>query len=83
MGMLQKVRGLSVLDKVKSSDNRESLNIEPLLFRIEESQLCCYGHLTQMFHEQITKRLTDGLPRGKKPRGQPRTRWQNYVEDLA
>ena len=25
----------------------------------------------------------DALPSGKRPRGPPRTRWGNYVEDLA
>ena len=27
--------------------------------------------------------LMDAVPSGKRPRGQPRTRWRNYVEDLA
>ena len=39
IGFLQKVRGLSLLDKIKSTDIRQSLNIEPLLIRIERSQL--------------------------------------------
>ena len=48
MGFLRKVRGLFLLDKVKSTDIRQSLNIEPLLLRIERSQLRWYGHVTQM-----------------------------------
>ena len=38
MGFLRKVR-VSLLDKVKSTDICQSLNIEPLLLRIERSQL--------------------------------------------
>ena len=48
MGFLRKVRGLSLLDKSKSSDIRQSLNIEPLLLGIEELQLCWYDHVTRM-----------------------------------
>ena len=46
MGFLRKVRGLSLLDKVKSTDIRQSLNIEPLLLHKEQSQLRWYGHVT-------------------------------------
>ena len=73
MGFLQKVRGLSLLDKVKSSNIRQSLNIEPLLLRIERSQLRWYGHVTQMSHEQTAKQLMNALPSGKRPRERPRT----------
>ena len=83
MGFLRKVRDLSLLDKVKSFDIRQSLNLEPLLFRIERLQLRWYGHVTRMTHEQTAKQLIDALPSAKKLRGRPRTRWQNYVEDLA
>ena len=61
-----KVRGISLLDKVKSTDIRQSLNIEPLLLRIERSQLPWYGHVTRMSHEQTAKQLMDALPNGKK-----------------
>ena len=49
LGFLQKVRGLFRLDKVKSTDICQSLNIEPLLIRVERSQLRWYGHATRMF----------------------------------
>ena len=65
MGFLRKARGLSLLDKVKSIDIRQSLNIEPLLLRIERSQLLWYGHVTRMFHERKAKQLMDALPSGK------------------
>ena len=83
MGFLRNVRGLFLLDKVKSTETRHSLNIKPLLFRIEQLQLRWYGHVTRMSHEQTAKQLMDAFPSGKRPIVQPRTRWQNYVEDLA
>ena len=52
-------RGLYLLDKVKTTDICQSLNIEPL--RIEQSQLHWYGHVTQMSHERTAKQLMDAL----------------------
>ena len=83
MGFLRKVRGFSVLDKVKSTDTRQILNIEPLLLRIERSQLRLYDHVTQISHERTAKQLMDALPSGERPRGRPRTLRRNYVENLA
>ena len=57
MGFLQKVRGLFLLDKVKSTDIRQSLNIELLLLCIEQSQLYWYGHKTWISHKQTAKEL--------------------------
>ena len=37
MGFLRKISGLTLLDKVKRADIRESLNIESLLLRLERS----------------------------------------------
>ena len=82
-GFLQKLSGLSLLDKVKSTDIRKSLNIEPLLPRIERSQLHWYGHVTRMSHERTAKQPMDAFPSGKRSSGRPRTRWRNYVKDLA
>ena len=68
---LRIVGGLSLLGKVKSTNIRQSLNIETLLLRIERSQLCWYGHMTRMSNEQTAKQLMDALPSGKWPRGNP------------
>ena len=39
MRFLRKIEGVTLLNRVRSSEIRKSLNIEPLLFRIERSQL--------------------------------------------
>ena len=82
MGFLRRISGLTLLDKVKSVDIRESLTIEPLLLRLERSQLRWYGHVTRMSQEITTKKLLYSTPIGRRPRGRPRTRWRDYVEDL-
>ena len=45
-------------------------------------QLHWYGYVTRMFYEQTAKQPMDALPSGKRPKGRPKTRWRNYVEDL-
>ena len=83
LGLLRKVRSLFLFDKVKSTDICQSFNIEPLLLRIERSQLLWYVHVTRMSHKRTAKQLINALPRGKRVRGRPRTRWRSYVEELA
>ena len=67
MRFSRRISGLTFLDKVKSADIRESLNIESLLLRLQRSQLRWYGHGTQMSQERATKncsiqkRLVEGL----------------------
>ena len=39
MRFLRKIEGVTLFDKVRSSEIRKSLNIEPLLLRIQRSQL--------------------------------------------
>ena len=74
MGFLRRISGLTLLDKVKSADIRESLNIEALLLRLERSQLRWYGHVTRMSQERRAKKLLCSTPIGRKPRGRPRSR---------
>ena len=42
----EKSRGSSLLDKVKSTEIRQYLKLEPLLLRIERSPLRWYGYVT-------------------------------------
>ena len=83
MGFLRRISSLTLLDKVKSADIRESLNIESLLLRLERSQLRWYGHVTQMSQERTAKTPLCSTPIGRRPTGRPRTLWRDYVEDLS
>ena len=80
MGFLRRISRLTLLDKDKSADIRESLNIESLLLRLERSQLRWYGHVTRMFQERTAKKLLCSTPIGRRPRDRPKTRWRDYVD---
>ena len=83
MGFLRRISGLTLLDKVKSEDIRESLDIELLLLRLERSHMRWYGHVTRMSQEKTAKKQLYSTPIGRRPRGRPRTQRRDYVEDLS
>ena len=66
-----------------SSEIRKSLNIEPLLLRIERSQLRWFGHVSRMPQERLPKQALHAKANGRRPVGRPRTRWTDYIEDLG
>ena len=83
MSFLRKIEGVTLFNKVRSSEIRKSLNIEPLLFRIERSQLRWFGHVSRMSQERLPKQALLAKANGRRPVGRPRTRWTDYIEDLG
>ena len=55
MSFLRRVAGLSLRDRVRSSDIRERLREEPLLLRVERNQLRWFGHLVRFLHGESIK----------------------------
>ena len=83
MSFLRRVAGLSLRDRVRSSVIREGLRVEPLLLRIERSQMRWLGHLVRMPPGRLPGEVFRARPTGRRPRGRPRTRWRDYVSRLA
>ncbi|TWW62327.1 R2DM Retrovirus-related Pol polyprotein from type II retrotransposable element [Takifugu flavidus] len=83
MSFLRRVAGLSLRDRVRSSDIREGLGVEPLLLHIERSQLGSLGHLARMPSGCLPLEVFLTCPTGRRPRGWPRTRWRDYISRLA
>ena len=84
MSFLRKIEGVTLFKKVRSSEIRKSLNIEPLLLRIERSsQLRWFGHVSRMLQERLPKQALRAKANGRRPVGRPRTRWTDYIEDLG
>ena len=48
MRFLRRIEGVILFNKVRSSEIRKFLSIEPLLFRSERSQLRWFGHVSRM-----------------------------------
>uniref|UniRef100_A0A8C2ZPF1 Reverse transcriptase domain-containing protein n=1 Tax=Cyclopterus lumpus TaxID=8103 RepID=A0A8C2ZPF1_CYCLU len=83
MSFLRRVAGLSLRDRVRSSDIRGELGVESLLLRVERSQLRWFGHLVRMPPGRLPLEVFRARPTGRRPRGRPRTRWRDYISRLA
>ena len=70
---LRRIKGVTLFNKVGSSEIRKSLNIEPLLLRIERSQLIWFGHVSRMPQERLPKQALHAKANGRRPVGRPRT----------
>jgi len=82
MSFLRRVAGLSLRDRVRSTDIRRELGLEPLLLHVERSQLRCFGHLIRMPPGQLPLEVfwACPTPTGKRPWGRPRTRWDFHAQ---
>ena len=68
---------------MRCSEIRKHLNIEPLLLRIERSQLRWFGHVSRMPQERLPKQALLAKANWRRPVGRPRTTWTNYIVDLG
>ena len=74
MRFLRRTEEVTLFYKVCSSEIRKSLNIEPLLLRIERSQLRWLGHASIMPQERLPKQVLLAKANRRRPVGRPRTR---------
>ena len=80
MKFLRRIEGVTLFNKIRSSEIRKSLNIKPLVLRIERSQLRWFAHVSRMPQERLPKQALLAKVNGRRPVGRPRTRWTNYIE---
>ena len=76
MGFLRRISGLTLLDKIKSANIRESLNSESLLSPIKKTATS----LVWTCDTNVPGK--NSYPVGRRPRDRFRNRWRDYVEDL-
>jgi len=67
MRFLRKIEGVTLFNKVRSSEIRKSLNVEPLPLRIERSQLRWFDHVSRMPQERLLKQALLVKVKGKRP----------------
>ena len=83
MRFIKSVTGVRRIDRIRNTAIRESLNVEPLLLKIEKTQLRWFGHVLRMPEERLTKRVFLSQPNGRRPRGRPRKTWRSGVDDIC
>ena len=57
MRFFQRIEEVTLFNKVRSSGIRKSFNIEPLLLRIERSQLRWFDHVSRKPQERLPNKL--------------------------
>jgi len=77
MRFLRRIEGVTLFNKVRRSEIQKSLNIEPLLLRIERFQLRWFGYVSRMPKERPPKQTLLAKVKGKSPVGRPRTCWED------
>ena len=83
MRFLQRIEGVTLFNKVRSSEIRKSLNIEPLFLRIERSQLRWFVHVSRMPQERLPKQALLAKANGRRAVERPRSRSIDYFENLG
>ena len=71
---LRRIEGVTLFNKVCNSEIQKSINIKPLLLRIERSQLGWFGHESKMPQVRLLKQAFLAKANGRRPVGRPRTR---------
>ena len=79
MGMLRRIKGVTLRDKVKSVDNRKELGVNSIQEKVREMRLRWYGHIQRMEENNKVRAIVDMIVSGKRPRGRSRGRWMDHV----
>ncbi|GAB0098908.1 hypothetical protein DMENIID0001_147150 [Sergentomyia squamirostris] len=83
MRFLRAVKGVTRSDRIRNTHIREEFLMEPLLLRVERSQLKWFGHLIRMEEERSPEQAFLAKPTGPRPRGRPRKRWADEVRTFC
>ena len=83
MRFLRRVAGRSLLERVRSTDTRAELAVEPLLLQVERGQMRWLGHVLRMGEDRLVRRVLDAQHVGPRPRGRPRIRWRDQGLDIC
>ena len=83
MRFLRRIEGVTLFNKVRSSEIRKSLNIDTLLLRFKKPQLSWFGYVSRMPRERLPKQALLAKANGRRPVGRPGIRWTDYIEDLG
>ena len=83
MRFLRRIVGVTRIDRIRNTDIRETLQIEPLLLMVERQQLRWFGHVLRMPPERAVQRILMATTDERRPVGRPRTRWIDQINGLC
>lgn len=80
MRVLRLIRGVTRMDRMRSTRIREELGVGSVTEEVEETKLRWYGHVKRMNDSRHAKKYMEWVPQGRRPVGRPRRRWIEGVE---
>ena len=81
MGFLRRVQDVTLRDKMHRFEIRKARNVTPN-FLIRKIQAGWFDHVSRIAQERFTRQVLLATSAGKQSRGS-RTRWRDYISDLA
>lgn len=79
MKYLRRVKGITLKDRIRSTQIREELKVKPMMEFIEQKQLSWWGHIQRMEEERPAKRIYETRIQNKRKRGRPRRTWEQAI----
>ena len=79
MKFLRAIKRVTKLDRIPNSKIREDLEVEPILERIENTQLKWFGHLNRMSEQRQVRMVWQARSSHKNNRGRPKKTWNDGV----
>ena len=81
MKMLRWACGHTRLDHIRNEDIRRRVRVTEVHRKIQEKRLRWYGHVQRRAADHVTRRTLEMEVEGKRPRGRPRRRWMDGVQE--
>ena len=81
MRMLRAMIGKTRRDRIRNERVRQEVGVVPVLRRIDVARLRWWGHLERMPENRMAKSRWNWTPNGRRPRGRPRKKWRESVQD--
>lgn len=82
MKYLRRVEGVTKMDRIRSEQIRNNLNIKKILTKIEEKQLQWFGHLVRLNKNIPVRKIWKARTEGKRNRGKPQKTWDQNIEEI-
>ena len=80
MKMLRTILNIRWSDRVRNEDIRRRTQQVPVSLKIKRARLKWLGHMERMQVNRIPRKVSKARMIGRRPRGRPRTRWDQVVE---
>ena len=82
MSVLRRICGVSLRDKCWNDDIKALLEIEnDVVEKIRRRRLSYFGHVSRLKSDRVPLRMLNGRIHGNRPRGRPRRKWLDAVEE--